>query len=152
MKRGNKVNSICNSSSFPLLIADSVEFDATETTRRVQLATTSVSSQNCVKPSIDDFRNDYMTQYQRQKQRGVVIHFLLAIYTFGALASICDAGTDHEQASHGLWCCWCDFYGGWKLCPSVVCLVNCSCLIWFAWSGKVNDVPHARYIYLDQEK
>ena len=23
-----------------------------------------------------------MTQYQRQKQRGVVIHFLLAIYTF----------------------------------------------------------------------
>ena len=31
-----------------------------------------------------------MTQYQRQKQRGVVIHFLLAISMFGALTSICD--------------------------------------------------------------
>ena len=56
----------------------------------VELETTSASSQNCVKPSIDDFPNDYMTQDQRQKQRGVVIHFLLAISMFGALASICD--------------------------------------------------------------
>ena len=39
---------------------------------------------------MDDFPNDYMTQYQRRKQRGVVIHFLLAICMFGALASICD--------------------------------------------------------------
>ena len=70
----------------------SVEFDATETetTRRMQSETTSASSQNCVKPSIDDFPNDFMTQYQRQKQGGVVIHFLLAIYMFGALALVCD--------------------------------------------------------------
>ena len=46
--------------------------------------------QNCVKPSIDDFPDDFMTQYQRQKQGGVVIHFLLAIYMFGALALVCD--------------------------------------------------------------
>ena len=56
----------------------------------MQLETTSASSQNCVKPSIDDFPNDFMTQYQRQKQGGVVIHFLLAIYMFGALALVCD--------------------------------------------------------------
>ena len=56
----------------------------------VELETTSASSQNCVKPSIDDFPNDYMTQDQRQKQRGVVIHFLLAISMFGALALVCD--------------------------------------------------------------
>ncbi|XP_022806881.1 sodium/potassium/calcium exchanger 3-like [Stylophora pistillata] len=68
----------------------SVEFDETETTGRVQLEATSTSPQNCVKPSIDDFPNDFMTQYQRQKQGGVVIHFLLAIYMFGALASVCD--------------------------------------------------------------
>ena len=31
-----------------------------------------------------------MTQYQRQKQGGVAIHFFLAIYMFGALALVCD--------------------------------------------------------------
>ena len=45
---------------------------------------------NCVKPSIDEFPNDFMTQYQRREQGGVVIHFLLAIYMFGALAVVCD--------------------------------------------------------------
>ena len=87
----------------------SVEFDATETTRRMQLETTSASSQNCVKPSIDDFPDNYMTQYQRQKQGVVVINFVLAIYKFEALASVrmrrllrSLAGTDHQQASHGL--------------------------------------------------
>ena len=75
----------------------------------VDLETTSASSQNCVKPSIDDFPDDYMTQYQRQKQGVVVINFVLAIYKFEALASVrmrrllrSLAGTDHEQASHGL--------------------------------------------------
>ena len=50
-----------------------------------------------------------MTQYQRQKQGGVVINFVLAIYKFEALASVrmrrllrSLTGTDHEQASHGL--------------------------------------------------
>ena len=32
----------------------------------------------------------YEKQYQRLKQGGVVIHRLLAIYMFGALASVCD--------------------------------------------------------------
>ena len=75
----------------------------------MQLETTSASSQNCVKPSIDDFPDDYMTQYQRQKQGVVVINFVLAIFKFEALASVrmrrllrSLAGTDHEQASHGL--------------------------------------------------
>ena len=45
---------------------------------------------NCVKPSIDEFPNDFMTQHQRKEQGGVVIHFLLAIYMFGALAVVCD--------------------------------------------------------------
>ena len=66
----------------------------TETTQSmqqpVQVESTSASSRNCVKPSIDDFPNDFMTQYQRQKQGGVAIHFLLAIYMFGALAVVCD--------------------------------------------------------------
>ena len=45
---------------------------------------------NCVKASIDEFPNDFMTQYQRKEQGGVVIHLLLAIYMFGALAVVCD--------------------------------------------------------------
>ena len=49
-----------------------------------------MSSENCVKLSIDDFPNDFMTQYQRLKQGGIVIHRLLVIYMFGALASVCD--------------------------------------------------------------
>lgn len=48
------------------------------------------SPQNCVKPSIDDFPDDFMTQYQRLHQGGVVIHFLIAVYMFGALAAVCD--------------------------------------------------------------
>ena len=56
----------------------------------MQFETISMSSENCVKLSIDDFPNDFMTQYQRLKQGGVVIHRLLAIYMFGALASVCD--------------------------------------------------------------
>ena len=46
--------------------------------------------QNCVKPSIDDFPNDFFTQYQRQKQGGVMFHFLIAIYMFAALGLVCD--------------------------------------------------------------
>ena len=48
------------------------------------------SLHDCSEPSIDEFPNDFMTQYQRQKQGGVLIHFLLAIYMFGALALVCD--------------------------------------------------------------
>ena len=50
----------------------------------------SSSPKNCVKPSIDEFPDDFMTQYQRQKQGGVVIHFLVALYMFVALAIVCD--------------------------------------------------------------
>ena len=58
----------------------------------VQLKVMSVEHppQNCVKPSIDEFPGDFMTQYQRQKQGGVVFHFLLATYMFGGLALVCD--------------------------------------------------------------
>ena len=51
---------------------------------------TSAPPQNCVKPSIDEFPDDFMTQYQRREQGGVVFHFLLVIYMFGALAVVCD--------------------------------------------------------------
>ena len=51
---------------------------------------TSAPPQNCVKPSIDEFPDDFMTQYQRREQGGVVFHFLLAIYMFGVLAVVCD--------------------------------------------------------------
>lgn len=71
--------------------ARSVEFEnGINETMQQQVESTSASSQNCVKPSIDDFPDDFMTQYQRQKQGGVVIHFLLVIYMFGALAVVCD--------------------------------------------------------------
>ena len=50
----------------------------------------SSAPQNCVKPSIDEFPDDFMTQNQRLKQGGVVIHILLTVYMFGALALVCD--------------------------------------------------------------
>lgn len=59
-------------------------------TMQQQVDLTAAPPQNCVKPSIDDFPGDFMTQYQRREQGGVVIHFLLAIYMFGALAVVCD--------------------------------------------------------------
>ena len=54
-------------------------------------STTAPQAQNCVKPSIDEFPDDFMTQYQRVEQGGLVIHFLLAIYLLGALALVCEA-------------------------------------------------------------
>ena len=69
--------------------ARSLELERNETTQK-QVDSTSAPPQNCVKPSIDDFPGDFMTQYQRREQGGVVIHFLLAIYMFGALAVMCD--------------------------------------------------------------
>ena len=73
----------------------SVELETNSSTQQevaalLTLISDSPAPQNCVKPSIDDFPDDFMTQYQRQKQGGVVIHFLLAIYMFGALAVVCD--------------------------------------------------------------
>ena len=62
----------------------------TTTDQRIQHQGEVKFMHNCSKPSIDDFPNDFMTQYQRQKQGGVLIHFLLAIYMFGALALVCD--------------------------------------------------------------
>ena len=55
-----------------------------------QLRAESTSPRNCVEPSIDDFPDDFMTQYQRLKQGGVIFHFLIAIYMFGSLAIVCD--------------------------------------------------------------
>lgn len=47
-------------------------------------------SMNCVKPSINDFPGDFMTQEHRLMHGGVVVHILLAIYLFVALAFVCD--------------------------------------------------------------
>ena len=69
--------------------ARSVELERNET-NMPQVDATRAPPQNCVKPSLDDFPDDFMTQHQRLKQGGVVIHFLLAIYMFGALALVCD--------------------------------------------------------------
>ncbi|XP_031573967.1 sodium/potassium/calcium exchanger 4-like [Actinia tenebrosa] len=44
---------------------------------------------NCVKPSIDDFPSDFMTQYERQ-HGAVAAHIVIALYMFGALAVVCD--------------------------------------------------------------
>ena len=53
-------------------------------------APTALQALNCVKPSIDEFPDDFMTQQQRLIQGGVIIHLFLAIYMFGALALVCD--------------------------------------------------------------
>lgn len=45
---------------------------------------------NCVEPSINDFPGDFMTQDQRLKHGGVVVHILLAIYLVVALVVVCD--------------------------------------------------------------
>lgn len=50
----------------------------------------SEGTSDCVKPSIDDFPDDIMTQYQRQKQGGVIFHIVIALYMFAALAIVCD--------------------------------------------------------------
>ena len=54
------------------------------------LLSVKVPSHNCVMPSFDEFPGDFMTQRQRQKYGGVIVHFLLAVYMFGALALVCD--------------------------------------------------------------
>lgn len=45
---------------------------------------------NCVKSSIDDFPSDFMSQYQRLYQGGIIFHILLSLYMFAALAVVCD--------------------------------------------------------------
>ena len=73
------------------LKTDSVLERSTREARSIELERSETSPlQNCVKPSIDEFPNDFMTQYQRKEQGGVVFHFFLAIYMFGALAVVCD--------------------------------------------------------------
>lgn len=44
---------------------------------------------NCVEPSIKEFPGDFMTQHMR-REGGVVVHVLIALYLFGALAVACD--------------------------------------------------------------
>ena len=44
---------------------------------------------NCVKPSIDDFPSDFLTQRERQ-HGAVAAHLAIALYMFGALAVVCD--------------------------------------------------------------
>ena len=73
--------------------ADLVLKQSTRAARSIELERNESSApphNNCVKASIDEFPNDFMTQYQRREQGGVVIHLLLAIYMFGALAVVCD--------------------------------------------------------------
>lgn len=43
----------------------------------------------CLKPSIDDFPGDFMSQYQR-KHGGAIVHTLLAMYAFIGLAILCN--------------------------------------------------------------
>jgi len=43
----------------------------------------------CLMPTMDDFPGDFMTQYQR-KHGGAIFHFLLAMYMFIGLATVCD--------------------------------------------------------------
>ena len=61
-------------------------------TFRQQLGSNSAPSLklNCVEPSINEFPGDFMTQDQRKEHGGVVVHILLAIYLFVALAFVCD--------------------------------------------------------------
>lgn len=68
-----------------------VEHDGGLRTKR-SLATpeTTESFRNCVKPSISDFPNDFMSQHQRFHQGGITVHILLAFYMFAALAIVCD--------------------------------------------------------------
>ena len=47
-------------------------------------------SMNCVQSAIDEFPRDLMTQHQRLNQGGVIVHFLVSIYMFGALAIVCE--------------------------------------------------------------
>lgn len=47
-------------------------------------------SSPCVRPSIDDFPSDFMTQHQRQSQGGVAFHFLIVIYMTTALSLVCN--------------------------------------------------------------
>lgn len=54
-----------------------------------RITSESQSTVNCVKPSIDDFPSDFMTQYDRQ-HGAVVAHLVIALYMFGALAVVCD--------------------------------------------------------------
>ena len=68
-----------------------VKLELNGTIKRQVDSTTAPPAQNCVKPSIDEFPDDFMTQYQRVEQGGLVIHFLLAIYLLGALALVCEA-------------------------------------------------------------
>ena len=63
---------------------------STREARSIEFNRTSTPPRNCVEPSIDEFPDDFMTQYQRREQGGVIIHFVLAIYMFGALAVVCD--------------------------------------------------------------
>ena len=53
------------------------------------MAASYTPAQNCVMPAIDDFPRDFMTQHQRQRQGGVIVHFLLAAYMFVAITMVC---------------------------------------------------------------
>lgn len=69
---------------------------SSRTRRSVELETnnstgpsSSPPAQNCVKPSIYNFPGDFMSQHQRKKG-GALIHVLLAMYLFSALAIVCE--------------------------------------------------------------
>ena len=56
---------------------------------QLEMAASHSPAQNCVMPAIDNFPRDFMSQHQRQKQGGVIVHFLLAAYMFVAITIVC---------------------------------------------------------------
>ena len=53
------------------------------------MAASHTPAQNCVMPAIDYFPRDFMTQNQRQRQGGLIVHFLLAAHMFVAITMVC---------------------------------------------------------------
>ena len=65
----------------------------------------SVAGLNCTPPAIDDFPKDFFTEKQRQ-DGGIVVHILVSLYLFAALAVVCDKFfvPAVEKICHGRWC------------------------------------------------
>jgi sodium/potassium/calcium exchanger 4 len=65
------------------------ENNIAKTYGRRLLEDTSTTSLNCTPHSIDEFPADFMTASQRASG-GVIVHILIAVYSFAALAIVCD--------------------------------------------------------------
>ena len=67
-----------------------IDLNKRNETLKQQLGSSPAPSLNCATPSINDFPSDFMTQNQRLKHGGVVVHILLAIYMVVALGIVAD--------------------------------------------------------------